>query len=141
MNKLLYSLLICTSLIACNDSETVIKEYSFPPNGWSSSDIVTFTDVHASSDVGTYLRIAHTSEYGYENLYINLTIDTLTKLISVPVMDDMGLWKGIKSSDQYIYDHDISHLLGNLSSTISIEQYSRDPILTEVKSVKLVRKP
>jgi len=141
MNKLIYSFLLCISLVACKNSETILEEHAFPLNGWSSNDIIAFTNVNATSDAHTYLRIAHTSEYGYENLYINLTIDTLTELISVPVMDGMGLWKGAKSNDQYIYDHDISHFMGNLSNTISIEQYSRDPILAEVKSIKLVQKP
>jgi len=119
MNKLFYSLLITISLLACKGSDAILQEHSFAPNGWSSSDIVTFTDVHASSTASTYLRITHTPDYGYENLYINLTTDTMTKL----------------------YDHDISHLVGNLSKTISLEQYSRDPILAEVKSIKLIQKP
>jgi len=141
MNKLFYSLLITISLLACKGSDAILQEHSFAPNGWSSSDIVTFTDVHASSTASTYLRITHTPDYGYENLYINLTTDTMTKLVSVSLMDDMGLWKGAKSSDLYAYDHDISHLVGNLSKTISLEQYSRDPILAEVKSIKLIQKP
>ncbi len=142
MKLLSYSLFVCFVFLSCGGDGTKLSSHTFPAEGWSSQDKVTFESMNITADSGIYLRVIYTYDYGYENLYINLAIDNEEpKIISVSLMDDMGRWKGVKSGDDYLYDHDISHEASTFTNTISIEQYSRDPILEGIKGIQLVQKP
>ncbi len=141
MKKLFSICLVSLLLITCGNNGTVVQSHTFPADGWPASEVITFDLVDIPSGKVPHLRITHTADYGYENLYINLKIDEETKLISVPLMDDMGLWKGAKSDDLYSFDYAISYESSDKSMTWHIEQYSRDPILAEIKSIQLILKP
>jgi len=128
-------------VITCSENIAVLHDHQMPPNGWAEGDIIKVEQVQKSTAQELYIRVVHSKEYGYENLYVKMTIGEEDHMISLPLMNDRGLWQGDKSGDLYTYDHPFGHLLHEGAFDISLEQYSRAPILAELKNIQLVQKP
>lgn len=130
-----YFLLILLTT-SCGDGSKVIVDHPLSNKTWSSGDLI---QVNGTGDESAYLRIHHTDEYGYENLYIRITKDTTSQVLSIPLMDNQGLWLGKKSGASFVTDYR-TEALDKVSSFV-LEQYARDADLFGIERIQVVTRP
>lgn len=123
-------------LISCDDGAKILYEHKLPTSEWAASDIITGTiEGHAP----VYIRLHHTADYPYENLYVKISSDTSHYILSIPLMDDQGLWKGQKSGALFETDFRVEPL--DSITSFAIEQYSRTPLLSGISDIQIITKP
>lgn len=123
-------------LISCDDGTKILYEHELPTSVWAASDVITGTIEDLAP---VYIRLHHTTDYPYENLYVKISRDTSHAILSIPLMDDQGLWKGHKSGASYVTDFRVAALDG--ATFFDIEQYSRSPMLSGINAIQIITKP
>ncbi len=148
MTKYLLSIIsiffITTVLSSCDSSVVYENEKTFEEGKWRFSDAFSsnFNINDNSVPLDIDIRIVHTDNYPYENIYLRLThdlgtnkkIDTLTFNLS----DKYGHWKGDKNwtgNYEYIFNYLKNYKTDKKSGNITIEQFSRDNILSGVNKI------
>ena len=82
--------------IACQNSKTQYKYYVFENEKWNSDSIVRFNfdniDTAASYDI--YLKIRHSVDYRFQNLFLFSNINNEKDTIEVFLSQKNGKWNG-----------------------------------------------
>ena len=82
--------------IACQNSKTQYKYYVFENEKWNSDSIVRFNfdniDTAASYDI--YLKIRHSVDYRFQNLFLFSNIKNEKDTIEVFLSQKNGKWNG-----------------------------------------------
>ncbi len=131
-------------LSSCDNSIVYENEKTFEEDKWCFSDAFSsdfdLSDNSVPFDVD--IRVVHTDNYPYENIYLRLThdfgaakkVDTLTFNLS----DRYGHWKGDKNwggNYEYAFNYLKNYKIEKKSGNITIEQFSRDDTLSGVNKI------
>ena len=108
MKKILFALCL-TSLFLISCGKNFIYEKSFPiKNGeWAYVDTLDFNfEIQDTSKIyNLYLNIEHSTDYGFQNLYINIytqfpTSERIKEMVSFEMANKGGVWFGDCNSEK-----------------------------------------
>ena len=142
LRQLCFALIAFLSLLGCDSGEDWIVYNEVEIAGdWNQEDTIRLAltpTEEGSSNV--YLKVTHTPDFKYENIYLKYILFQQGKVISeemvsIPLMSVDGLWTGAKlgknySANQLIGTFDMSKPL-----TLEVQQHSRDSRLAGVKAI------
>ena len=146
MKKILFALCL-TSLFLISCGKNFIYEKSFPiKNGeWAYVDTLDFNfEIQDTSKIyNLYLNIEHSTDYGFQNLYINIytqfpTGERIKELVSVELAAKGGIWFGECDSEKCrlevpIQQNAFFNQAGNYA--VTVEQYMRKNPLSGVGEI------
>ena len=146
MRKLVF-ILVLLFLFSCGESYLFRSVKSF--NGsWEFTD--TFTseiklDKDTDPSVNGVFTFTHTTDYPYENLYLRNSIivgdsTRFQDVISYPLQDDLGMWRGKKKGDIFKIDLNLPESYPfpfDESFKFKVEQYTREDALEGVKDIEI----
>ncbi len=134
------ALLFMLGLMSCmNSPDQISNDLS---DGWAYDEVITFTvnDPSTGGD-GPSLVLDHSPEYNYQNLYLIITVHSnaiaVSDTLDITLSDNKGLWRGDCRSAHclIVFDATTNQVSPSGSYELSIEQYSRDPILKGINSI------
>ena len=133
---------------SCEKQYTFSQLQSIPESGWTYENILKYEfeveDTNALYDL--YLEVDYNTSFSYQNIYVNvftgMSEDNMNKTqLSLDLSNNLGIWKGD-------CDNEVCTYLLPLQKSIYfekpgkqffwIEQYSRSPIIKDVKSIRFV---
>lgn len=132
---------------ACSNPAKVDVFLPIEGDAWAYADLKTIevmvddtTQMHNIA-----LNIRHAGDYEWQNLYVKVRIyspggDSTSELVSVPLVDETGKWRGTGLADTRTLRHDYKtqiqfKQLGTYRFTL--EQYMRVNPLTGIKDIGL----
>ncbi len=129
--------------VSCSDQKTYFSQ-SATIGEWPSQRVIHFKEIPASHGDELVARIEHSDQYGYENLYLKVSLSAKTEtlldtLINIPLMDDQGFWLGQKRKGSWVAEHKILELNQNEEQfEVRIEQFSRDQNLKGIQQMGIL---
>ena len=129
--------------ISCDSSIVFEKYKSFENQEWNTDKVLSF-DYTITDTISTYklvLKVRHSVEYEYQNLFLFVTSDSLRDTIEVVLADKSGRWLGSGVGDI----REIKSLLAiektyfkKENKTIKIEQAMRYGAAEKIKNLKFI---
>lgn len=122
-------------LAGCQNGVVFEKQYDLKDAAWTYADTLDFEfEIEDTLKIyNLYLDIAHSTEYGFENLYINIytqfpTGERIKELVSLELADKGGIWLGDCDAESCelevpIQENAFFNLPGKYK--ITLEQYMR----------------
>lgn len=115
---------------------------------WPEHEVYSFDEIPLNKDQKISLRLFHSDDYGYENIYLKLIAyhksDTIyNNVVSIDLMNDSGMWAGNQSGKLRSIEYPLNGLSLDENGLLGIEvaQYSRDDFLRGIEKIEvLVRK-
>lgn len=145
----IFNFLLCfawlISIGACGNQD-IISEHKvdIPKGGWNTSFVASIENISSEDAQKAITKVVHTSEYGFENLYLSVILtqdqDTIyNDLVNVSLMDNLGTWTGEKRGQNF----EVSQLLSGItpakgSISLYLKQHSREEVLQNIESIALV---
>ena len=131
--------LIVVTLFSCNNV-TYEEYYSLPKSGWGSDSIIKFqyfiSDTTKAYDMS--LKIRHTIEYEFKNLFIFLESET-NDTIEVVLANKKGEWLGRGVSDlrelDYVFERE-KQFLNSGEYYLNVEQAMRYGSLEKIENLQ-----
>lgn len=139
-------LLFCQSCQNTDISYSEKIDLSF--EGWTQDHHLVFDDLNVADNEELSIRITHSNNYKFENIYLKVeafqdTSLVYTDIFSIPLTNDQGQWLGASKGDSRLAEMALAESLRTLkTSRILVSQYSREPVLKGIEQIELlVQKP
>jgi gliding motility-associated lipoprotein GldH len=134
--------------IGCQPSPYYSNDLIIDDGSWDQADelVGTFEIVDTVSRYNLYLDLDHSTDYRYENIYLQIETqfphkDPVTQVLPIDIANKKGQWYGKCGSKScklrvVLRDKTKFEALGNYQ--IKISQHSREDQLTGVNAVELL---
>ena len=139
--------LLCLIFISCGKSYHYYKKVSIEDQEWNYSQIpqFEFDIVDTTSKFNLILKVEHSDEFSFQNLYTNFHIilptgEEVKDVVSLELADKFGKWQGNchgnKCEIQILLRENINFLdVG--AYQVRIEQYMRSETISGINSISL----
>ena len=138
------ALLITIVWSSCNNNSVIYEQHS-PIGEWPQDQSVEFNDLVLSDSCQLFLTIGHSEDYGFENVYVQLTWlnegaeSDSVQVISIPLLNGQSQWRGQKEGNM----RSVKHLISTVTSTgaqpegLKVAQYSRLEVLDGIEEITI----
>ena len=131
---------------SCNSDLLLDQKQKIKSNSWSSEDVLDFDfsiiDTNAIYDL--FLEVEHSDDYPYQNVYVQSSMvfpagQEVKQTVSLEVASKAGIWSGDCSGNSCVIELPLQ--MGAFFNQVGdyhfrLEQYSRDAVLSGVKSIR-----
>ena len=140
--KIIFGFFSLLLLVFCN-TKTESSYNVFEEDSWHADSIITFNHdvVDSITKHNLYLKIRHTTDFEYQNIFLFVSFKEKTDTIEVILSEKSGKWLGkgfgdIKEVD-YCFAENVN-FNSKQANTITIEQamrYGDEPEITSLKGI------
>ena len=137
-------------LQSCEAAYLYEQSYELPPEGWSYDNVLTyeFPIYDTTKAYQLLLEIEHSSDYAYQNCYVNIATtfpdgERSVQQLSLNLADNIGRWAGDCGGNSCTAVVDLQPAVrfpGVGTYTITLEQYMRINPVSDLQRIALLLK-
>ena len=130
-------------LLVCCNTKTESSYSVFEEDSWHADSIITLNHsvVESTTKHNLYLKIRHTTDFEYQNLFIFVDFQEKRDTIEIALSEKNGKWLGSGFGDikevEYCFAKEII-FNSKKTSNVTVEQamrYGDQPVITNLKGI------
>ncbi len=130
-------------LLVCCNTNTESSYSVFEEDSWHADSIITLSHsvVDSTTKHNLYLKIRHTTEFEYQNIFLFVDFQEKRDTIEVTLSEKNGKWLGSGFGDIKEVEHCFAKeviLNSKKTSNVTVEQamrYGDQPVITNLKGI------